>query len=50
MHIYQLGFPLDAETLVTMGLLPKGEAKKTLPPDAMATEGDPKPYPPSESV
>src|SRR5580700_11283187 len=50
LHMYQLGVPVVADSLVTIGLVPKGLAMKTSPCDWMATEGRPKPYCPSESV
>jgi hypothetical protein len=39
----QLGVPVVADSLVTIGLVPKGLAMKTFPPDWIATDGRPKP-------
>jgi hypothetical protein len=41
--MYQLGWPLVADSLVTMGLLPKGLATYTLPRMPITINGDPKP-------
>ena len=42
--MYQLGVPVVADSLVTIGLVPKGLAMKTFPPDWIATDGRPNPY------
>jgi hypothetical protein len=37
--MYQLGLPVVADNLVTMGLVPKGVAMKILAPEAITVDG-----------